>query len=41
MAGYSGKPLSQKPGIRPGFRIFVDGLPREGAGSKSRPLISL
>ena len=26
MAGYSGKPLSQKLGIKPGFRIFVDGL---------------
>ena len=27
MAGYSGKPLWQKLGIKPGFRIFVDGLP--------------
>ncbi|WP_027553223.1 DUF3052 family protein [Bradyrhizobium sp. Cp5.3] len=27
MAGYSGKPLVQKLGIKPGFRIFVDGLP--------------
>lgn len=26
MAGSSGKPLSQKLGIKPGFRIFVDGL---------------
>ena len=26
MAGYSGKPLTQKLGIKPGFRIFVDGL---------------
>jgi hypothetical protein len=25
MAGYSGKPLVQKLGIKPGFRIFVDG----------------
>ena len=27
MAGYSGKPLVQKLGIKPGFCIFVDGLP--------------
>jgi hypothetical protein len=27
MAGYSGKPLSQKLGITPGFRIFVSGAP--------------
>ena len=27
MAGYSGKPLSQKLGIKPGFRIFVEGAP--------------
>jgi hypothetical protein len=27
MAGYSGKPLTQKLGIRPGFCIFVDGAP--------------
>jgi hypothetical protein len=27
MAGYSGKPLSQKLGLKPGFRIFVDGAP--------------
>ena len=26
MAGYSGKPLAQKLGIKPGFCIFVDGL---------------
>ncbi len=26
MAGYSGKPLSQKLGIKPGFCIFVEGL---------------
>jgi hypothetical protein len=26
MAGYSGKPLSQKLGLKPGFCIFVDGL---------------
>ncbi|QOZ50934.1 DUF3052 family protein [Bradyrhizobium sp. CCBAU 53338] len=26
MAGYSGKPLVQKLGIKPGFCIFVDGL---------------
>ena len=26
MAGSSGKPLSQKLGIKPGFRIYVDGL---------------
>jgi hypothetical protein len=28
MAGYSGKPLSQKLGIKPGFCIFADGAPR-------------
>jgi hypothetical protein len=27
MAGYSGKPLTQKLGIQPGFCIFVDGAP--------------
>jgi hypothetical protein len=27
MAGYSGKPVVQKLGIKPGFRIFVDGAP--------------
>jgi hypothetical protein len=27
MAGYSGKPIAQKLGIRPGFCIFVDGAP--------------
>ena len=27
MAGYSGKPVVQKLGIRPGFCIFVDGAP--------------
>jgi hypothetical protein len=27
MAGYSGKPFVQKLGIKPGFCIFVDGLP--------------
>jgi hypothetical protein len=27
MAGTSGKPLAQKPGIKPGFCIFVDGAP--------------
>jgi hypothetical protein len=26
LAGYSGKPIVQKLGIKPGFRIFVDGL---------------
>jgi hypothetical protein len=26
MAGYSGKPVVQKLGLKPGFRIFVDGL---------------
>jgi hypothetical protein len=29
MAGYSGKPLSQKLGLKPGFRIFVDGAPSD------------
>jgi hypothetical protein len=28
MAGYSGKPLSQKLGIKPGFCILAEGLPR-------------
>src|SRR5581483_9842043 len=28
MAGSSGKPLSQKLGIKPGFRIFADGPPK-------------
>jgi hypothetical protein len=28
LAGYSGKPLSQKLGIKPGFRILVDGPPK-------------
>jgi hypothetical protein len=28
MAGYSGKPLSQKLGIKPGFRIFADNAPK-------------
>jgi len=27
MAGYSGKTVVQKLGIKPGFRIFVDGAP--------------
>ncbi len=26
MAGYSGKPIVQKLGIKPGFRIFAEGL---------------
>lgn len=29
MAGYSGKPLSQKLGLKPGFCIFVDGAPKD------------
>ena len=28
MAGYSGKPLSQKLGIQPGFRIFAANAPK-------------
>ena len=28
MAGYSGKPLSQKLGIKPGFCIFADDAPK-------------
>ena len=28
MAGYSGTPLSQKLGIKPGFRIFADSPPK-------------
>jgi hypothetical protein len=27
MAGTSGKPVTQKPGIQPGFCIFIDGAP--------------
>ncbi len=27
MAGYSGKPLAQELGIKPGFCIFVSGAP--------------
>ncbi len=29
MAGYSGKPLAQKLGLKPGFCIFVDGAPSD------------
>jgi hypothetical protein len=29
MAGYSGKPLSQKLGLKPGFCILVDGAPED------------
>jgi hypothetical protein len=29
MAGYSGKPLVQKLGIKPGFRIFTAGAPAD------------
>jgi hypothetical protein len=29
MAGHSGKPLSQKLGLKPGFCIFVDGAPSD------------
>jgi len=32
MAGVSGKPLSQKLGLKPGFRIFVDGAPVDYRG---------
>jgi hypothetical protein len=32
MAGYSGNPLAQKLGLKPGFRIFVDGAPAEYRG---------
>jgi len=32
MAGYSGKPLTQKLGIKPGFCIFVDGAPSAYGG---------
>ena len=28
MAGYSGKPITQKLGIKPGFCIFVSGAPK-------------
>jgi hypothetical protein len=51
MAGYSGKPLSQKLGIKPGFRIFADSPPRpyrdivgelpDGAKILSRAAVSL
>jgi hypothetical protein len=36
MAGYSGKPLSQKLGLKPGFRIFVDGAPSDYRGIVGR-----
>lgn len=29
MAGTSGKPISQKLGLKPGFRIFTDGAPSD------------
>jgi len=29
VAGYSGKPLSQKLGLKPGFCIFADGAPKD------------
>jgi hypothetical protein len=29
VAGYSGKPLSQKLGLKPGFCVFVDGAPKD------------
>lgn len=32
MAGYSGKSVVQKLGIKPGFCIFVDGAPSDYAG---------
>jgi hypothetical protein len=32
MAGVSGKPLSQKLGLKPGFCIFVDGTPSDYRG---------
>ena len=32
MAGYSGKSVVQKLGIKPGFRIFVDGAPSAYGG---------
>ena len=32
MAGTSGKSLSQKLGLKPGFRIFVDGAPADYRG---------
>src|SRR2546430_16378936 len=32
MAVVSGKPLSQKLGLKPGFRIFVDGAPSDYRG---------
>ncbi len=32
MAGYSGRPLVQKPGIKPGFRIFASGAPAAYGG---------
>jgi hypothetical protein len=51
MAGYSGKPLSQKLGIKPGFCILVDGAPAgyhdivgewpQGAKLVARPTASL
>jgi hypothetical protein len=51
MAGYSGKPLSQKLGIKPGFCILAEGSPRsyrdivgplpEGAKVVARAALSL
>jgi hypothetical protein len=51
MAGYSGKPLTQKLGIKPGFRIFASNAPKpydaivgklpEGAKIVARPAAPL
>ncbi len=29
MAGYSGKPITEKLGLKPGHRVYVDGLPSD------------
>lgn len=29
MAGYSGKPITAKLGVKPGMRLYVDGLPAD------------
>jgi hypothetical protein len=36
MAGYSGRSVVQKLGIKPGFRIFVAGAPADYAGMMGR-----
>jgi hypothetical protein len=40
MAGYSGKPVVQKLGIKPGFRIFVGHARRRMATSSANARVS-